>query len=109
MLSFTTWLNESMIPIYQGRSSYNRGTRYWTTDREWARQFTQSGRDTEIKASKIDSDKIYKMDPLPSASSEADFDRAIALAKQNGFGAVWFDEGTREPNSIYVINRLLLR
>ena len=42
---------------------------------------------------------------MPFASSEVDFDKAIKEAKEKGFSAVWFDEGSGEPNSIYVINK----
>jgi hypothetical protein len=107
-MRFSEWLDNFLV-IYRGESVHNRGGRYWTTDKEWARQFTQSGRDFEIKTARIDPSKIYKMDPLPSASSESDFDRAIEAAQEAGFPAVWFDEGRGEPNSIYVIRKSILR
>ena len=97
---------ESKIPIYRGISVVNRkgGRRgsYWTPDPEWARQFSQTG--NEIKTSVIDSNDVLKLDPLPKATSEEEFDKALELAKQQGYLAVWIDEGPREPNSIFVLN-----
>lgn len=57
----------------------------------------------------IDASQVYRMDPLPHASSEEDFDRALDEATQAGFPAVWFGEGVGEPDSIYVLKKSSLR
>ena len=107
-MDFRMWL-ESRIPVYRGKSVYNRGGKYWTTDKEWALQFTQSGRPSEVESRWINPQVILKLDPLPRATSEEEFDDAIKHAEEQGYDAVWFDEGPREPNSIYVLNRRALR
>ena len=107
-MTFRTWL-ESFIPIYRGTSVYNKGGKYWTTDKEWALQFTQSGRESEVQQARIDSKVILRLDPLPRATSEEEFDDAIEQATAQGFAAVWFDEGPGEPDSVYVIRRSALR
>ena len=107
-MNFLEWLN-SHITIYRGESSYNRGGRYWTTDREWARQFTQSGRDSEIKTARIESSRIYREDPLPNATDEIAMDKAMKAARDQGFAAIWVNEGLNEPNSIYVLIKSALR
>lgn len=91
------------IKLYRGESVYNKDGHYYTTDREWARQFTQSGLDREIKMISVPEDIIYRKDPLPSAVNESEFDIALAEAKENGFKAFWVNEGDGEPNSVYFI------
>jgi hypothetical protein len=99
---------EGNITIYRGMSAYNKNGNYFTTDREWARQFTQSGKDSEIITASIPKDKILRLDPLPQATNEEDFDKALKMANERGYSAVYFDEGINEPNSIYVINKAIL-
>jgi hypothetical protein len=96
---------DGFVQVFRGESTYNKGGNYYTTDREWARQFTQSGQDKEVFKGWIKEDRIYRPEPLPSATSEKEFDTAIAEAKAKGYSAVWFDEGVGEPNSVYVFNR----
>lgn len=93
----------STIPIYQGQSVHNKGSKFYTTDKEWARQFTQSGQDKEIKQFSIDSTLIYKKEPLPLATNEESLTQGIQEAHDKGFKALWVDEGINEPNSIYVM------
>ena len=99
---------EANLTLYRGVSTYNKNGNYYTTDKEWARQFTQSGRDQEIITTSIPKEKILKLNPLPQATNEEDFDKALETAKQKGYPAVWFDEGAREPNSIFVLNKTVL-
>lgn len=96
------------LTIYRGEGAYQKGDRYYSPDKEWTRQFTQSGRDQEIKVATIPTDRIYKPKKLPRATSETEFDAAIKEAKEKGYGAVWFDEGPRQPNSVYVIDKNIL-
>lgn len=107
MLTFQQFIEGRKLPIYRGVSTINRrgGTRgsYWTPDKDWARQFTQTGRDAEIKTMVIDIDRILRLDPLPHATSEEEFDGALDLAQQQGYAAVWFDEGPGEPDSVFVL------
>lgn len=100
-MRFFDYLSEMFI--YQGRSAYNKGSKYWSTDREWTRQFTQSGLDKEIAVSRIDPKKIYKKNPLPSATNAIEIEEAIEEARKKGYLAIWLDEGVNEPNSIYII------
>ena len=107
-MNFKAFLKEEMIPIFRGESVYNKGGNYWSLDKEWARQFTQSGRDFEIKTAQIDLSSVYIKNPLPHATNEEEFDKAIEEAKKLNFFAVMFDEGIGEPNSIFVINKIVL-
>lgn len=92
-----------VIKLYRGESSYNKGGKFYTTDREWARQFTQSGLESEIKTIKFPDEYIYKSNPLPEATNEEQFDNAMEEARKNGFRAMWVNEGIGEPNSVYFI------
>ena len=101
--------NTGMIRIYRGVSVYNRDGRYFTTEPEWARNFTQSGQDHEIIQCDIPASVIYKKDPLPEAVDESQVAEAIREATQKGFAAIWVDEGINEPSSIYVMKKSKLK
>jgi len=106
---FKHGLNESRIPIYRGVSEYNKKyDSFYTTKKEWARNFTQSGLDREIKRAFIDTDVIYKANPLTRATSDKDFDRDIPAALESGYKALWVNEGQGEPPSIYIIDKTAL-
>lgn len=100
---------QKMLTIYRGISVHNRDGNYFTTDPEWARQFTQSGQDKEILQVEINPAMIYKPFPLPHAVNEDEVNSAIETAKVKGFAAVWIDEGHQEPNSIFVFRKGKLR
>jgi len=92
------------VTIYQGRNVYNKGTRYFTTKKEWAQNYTQSGRENEITIAKINPKVIYQKQPLPEATDESMMEKAIEEAKKLGYKAIWLDEGVREPHSIFVMD-----
>lgn len=91
----------SKITLYRGENAYNKGGHFWTTDKEWARQFTHSGMDFEIKKRTYSTDWIYTPDPLPYGGD--DFSEAIEEAINKGYGAIWLSEGSGQPNSVFII------
>ncbi|KKQ36822.1 MAG: hypothetical protein US53_C0036G0014 [Candidatus Woesebacteria bacterium GW2011_GWA1_37_7] len=91
-----------------GGTSGEKG-KYWTPNMEWARQFTQSGRDQEIKQAFIKTSDIYTLDDLPYAGDSDAVEEAVRIAKNKGFKAVRLDEGDNEPNSIYVFDEIALK
>ena len=99
------------IILYRGELFSGKKGNYFTPDKEFARQFTRSGRDNEIRQLVLDDSKIYRKSPLPSAygndapGEKNDIDIAIEEAKRNGFNAIWVDEGQGQPNSVFFINR----
>jgi len=100
------------IKVYRGVSEYNKKyDNFWTTDKEWARQFTQSGLDKEIKQRTINTSVIMKREnaPLPNACNDKDFDQAIKDAEFGKFDAFWINEGQGEPPSIYIIHKEVLK
>lgn len=93
-----------LIKLYRGINISNKKyNSYYSTDKEWARQFTQSGRDSEIVTINFNSDDIYVKEPLPHATSDIEFDEAMEEAKEKGLKAFMLDEGIGEPRSVYVI------
>ena len=96
-------VTENVIKIYQGRNVYNKKSKYFTTDKEWARNFTQSGLDSEIFTKTIDTKNVYKHNPLPEATDVNQLDYVKNIAKSKGFFSIWVDEGKNEPNSILFI------
>lgn len=95
------------ITIYRGESNNNKNGSYWSTDKEFARNFTQSGQDKEIKTATINKNEIYIKNPLPQATSEREINSAIEEAKKLGFRAILVDEGKNQPNSIFIISDLI--
>ena len=98
--------------MYRGVSAYNRtGNNWYTTDKEWARQFTQSGQDKEIIQKTINTSVIMKREniPLPQATIPEAIDQAIKDSKFGKFDAFWVDEGNNQPTSIYVVNSKALK
>ncbi len=93
-----------LLTVYQGRNVYNKTSQFFTTDKEWARNFTQSGQDSEIRIGKIDPKVIYQKDPLPEATDEKQVDVALEEAKAAGYLAIWLNEGRNEPPGILVID-----
>ena len=112
MIKLKTLLSEGqrvvdgILTIYQGRNVYNKDSKYFTIEKEWAKQFTQSGQEREITVAKIDSRVIYEEQPLPQATNEKMLEKTIevARAKNQGYKAIWVDEGIREPRSIFIID-----
>ena len=106
-----TWYKKTQnnkIELFRGVGGNGQVGNYYTPDKEWARQFTQSGRDEEIKSIVINDSEIYKNDPLPKAYGfdENDLNIIIQKALQLGFKAIWVDEGTDQPNSVFFINKV---
>jgi hypothetical protein len=95
--------------IFRGENSGNKGGSYYSTDRDWARQFTQSGLDKEVKARKISKADIYEAPELPRAVDELAMDRAMAEAKERGFKAIRVDEGRGEPPSVFILDKSALK
>lgn len=93
------------IRLYRGESQYNKGGHYWTTDKEWARQFTQSGRPSEVRSMTFPVEMIFRNDPLPFATNATELDTTEQLALEKGFNAFWVNEGSGQPESVYIIQQ----
>lgn len=102
-MKFKEYFRENLMTVYRGTTAYSGGGHYWSTDREWARQFTQSGRDDEIKSKVIDMRTILVLSPLPSANDEGDIDNALKKAGESGYKGIMVSEGRGQPNSIYLL------
>jgi len=98
----------AILTLYRGEYSGNRGGNFYSPDREFARQFTQSGQDKEIKVRHIRSALIFRPSTPVYAGNPDAIDTVIANAKVAGCKAVWLDEGRGEPESVYVFDRSAL-
>ena len=92
----------------EGRAS-QKGGGHWSTDKEFARQFTQMGKESEVISSYIKRKDIYEFADPPYAGDAAAFDIAVAEAKAAGFKAVRLSEGLNQPTSLYVFDRSALK
>lgn len=97
------------IQVFRGENSGNKGGNFWTRDREFARNFTQTGRDQEIRTRYIDPSHIMDRSGDVYAGDEAAMDAALAQAKAAGFKAICVGEGEGEPPSIFVFDKTALR
>jgi len=104
---FKEYYNRDMIKLYRGEGSYNKGGNYWSTDREWSRQFTGSGIDSEIREMSIKRDEILILDPLPRATDEKDIEEGIRKSKEGGYRGFMVDEGKGQPVSVFMIEGVL--
>src|SRR5215510_5235581 len=98
---------EGMTTLYRGESG-GEG-HFFSTDKEWARQFTHSGRDAEIVTRQIRSDDIHQPAKSVAANDPEAVDQAIAEAKQLGKKAVRLSEGRGQPDSIFIIDPKAIR
>lgn len=95
--------------FYRGEGGDNGEGNYYTQDMEFARQFTFSGRDSEIIKQYIDSKYIFIAEVLPLATNDIEMDNIINEAKEKGFKAILVDEGLNMPNSLFVFDKSLLK
>lgn len=109
MLSFKEFIAEEgddYITIHRGESVHNRKGgpmkgKYYSTDKEYARNFTQSGQDHEIVTKRIH--KGHVLDKKHVFAGD-DIEPHLKEAKEKGFKAVRFNEGKDQPDSIYVLD-----
>jgi hypothetical protein len=102
-MRFKEYFKESKEVVYRGISNGNANGHYWSTDKEFARQFTQSGLDKEIITKLVDTNTILVLTPLPRATDEAEVDNALKIAISKGYKGFRVDEGKGQPNSIFMI------
>lgn len=98
----------SGMKIYRGEYSGNKGGNFFTPDKEFARNFTQSGQDHEILRRYIDDAHIYQPAPPIFAGDVGAVDAAFAQARSQGHRAVRLTEGEGQPDSIFVFDPLAL-
>ena len=94
--------------LYRGEYAGNRGGSFFSTDAEFARAFTQSGRPIEVRAVRIERSRIYQGAAVPFAGDERAMDAAMTQARARGFGAIWVDEGADQPRSVFVLDKSIL-
>jgi hypothetical protein len=92
--------------LYRGQLAVNpggeKGGMFLSPDKEFARQFTQSGRDSEIKTHQIRSSDIHEPKSEVSAGDPDAVDKAVSDAKASGKKAVRLSEGKGQPPSVFV-------
>lgn len=98
-----------VMALYRGESVGNKGGKFYTPDYEWARQFTQSGQDHEIKAIGVKSAEIFDPETPFYGGDDDAIKEAIKQARSAGFKAVWLSEGPGEPRSVYVFNQTAIK
>lgn len=96
------------LTVYRGEYGGNKGGNFWTEDREFARQFTQSGLDREVLVRYLAPGDLYRASASVYAGNEAGVDAALAAAEAGGYKAILLSEGPEEPNSIFVFDKSAL-
>ncbi len=93
--------------LYRGMATGGQG-HYYSPDKEWARQFTQSGQDHEIQERHVKTDDIHEPDEPIEANDVEGVDKAISDAKTAGKKAVRLSEGKKQPDSVHVFDKSAL-
>ena len=93
--------------LYRGMATGGQG-HYYSPDKEWARQFTQSGQDHEIQERHVKTDDIHEPDEPIEANDVEGVDKAISDAKTAGKKAVRLSEGKEQPDSVHVFDKSAL-
>jgi hypothetical protein len=94
--------------LYRGEYAGNRGGSFFSTDAEFALNFTQSGRPTEVAAVRVERSRIFEAETVPFAGDERAMEEAMTRARAFGFGAIWVDEGRDQPRSVFVLDKSIL-
>ncbi len=98
--------------IFRGEGPTSKKTgQYWSPNEEWAAQFTQTGRTSELKRGQIKTTDIYDAGEggRPYAGDPDIVDKAVEDARREGFKAIRLDEGLNEPPSIFVFDKTAIQ
>jgi len=95
--------------LYRGVGGDSGGGHYYTSDPEFARNFTRSGRDNEIRVVDIPDDVVFTPAVLPEATNEAQVAAEIENARAAGKKAVAVSEGEGQPPSVFVFDKTAVR
>ena len=103
--------SDDHMTIYRGENVGNKmggplGGKFYSTDKEYAHQFTQSGRDNEIQTRKISKDHVLDRSHIYAGD---DIEPHLEDAKKHGYKAVRFHEGEDQPHSVYVFDHKVLK
>lgn len=99
--------DEELLNIYRGYdNNYTpKKGNYYSTDKEYAREFAFGAEDKNIINSNVKKSDVLIKDKLPRATSEEELTLAINEAKKNGYKAVMVDEGPGQANSVFFIEK----
>lgn len=97
-----------LLTVYRGEYSGNKGGNFWTMDKQFAVQFTQTGREQEVLKRYIWAGEIYQKSRDVYAGNEAGVDAALEAARADGYKAIMLSEGPGEPFSIFVFDKSAL-
>jgi len=89
---------EGDVRLYRGQAQGGEG-RYYSSDKDFARAFTQSGRESEISEIVVPANRVYRGEVLPFAKDVDAIDKALIDARAKGYDAIWVDEGLGQPPS----------
>lgn len=93
------------LRLYRGVSTVSRqGGRYFSPEKDFAMQFTQSAQADELLIVDVSAADIYRpSEPVYAGDPDA-IDAVVAVAREHGYKAVWLDEGGNEPDSVYMFS-----
>ncbi|NTU49560.1 MAG: hypothetical protein HGA87_01455 [Desulfobulbaceae bacterium] len=98
--------NKKYEIIYRGELHGDKPGKFWSTDKEFALNFTQSGQENEIKKAVIFFDDIYDTgESRAFAGNENEVNDAIKKAILLRKKAVRLSEGKNQPPSVFIIDK----
>ena len=95
--------------LYRGVGGTRQGRNFYSVNRDFAREFTKSGKDSEILTRYISKSDVYQPAELPFAGDVPAVDAAIAAARKAGKKAIRVSEGVDQPSSIFVVDKMAVR
>jgi hypothetical protein len=91
------------VELHRGLAQGQSGN-YYSTDRDFAREFTQSGLDSEIRSIRVPKSDILDLGKdTPFAGNEDEIAAAIKKAMARKAAAFYVSEGANQPRSVYFL------
>ncbi len=98
--------SSEFVTLHRGNSSSPGTANYYSTSRDFAREFTQSGQDSEISSVRVPTNRIMDLgEKTPEATDTKAIAKAKAQAKANGAAGFYVDEGANQPKSVFLVDK----
>lgn len=95
------------ITLYRGIGGNSKlEGNYFTGDKNYANEFTQSGLPEQLKQVKVNIGDIYRPKVLPEAVNSKEMEITIKEAKQKGYKAILVDENGADTPSVFFIDKV---
>ena len=97
--------------LFRGESNFSKKNgQYWSPSLDFAIQFTQSGKRSELLQCQIKTSDILDMEQnMPYGGDPDSIDEAVNFAKSKGYKAIRLDEGINQPQSVFIFDNSAIK